>query len=260
MQPKAGNFFPERELKSAAEVCKITNALRMAEAGLAAGLRVLRASKIARTGRLVFCSEPLTSERLRAVIDGAILQLGGIASHTIVAGGKQGCDPHEPGHGPLLANQPIILNIFPRAQNTGYFGDLTRTVVRGHASEAARKLYATVLAGQELAFRKMRPRVPTAEVHRAVQEFFKAEGYATGRRAGRMQGFFHGTGHGLGLDIHEAPRMGVNSTGNLTPGQVITVEPGLYYPGLGGVRLEDVAVVTKTGTRNLTLSQKVFEL
>ena len=156
---------------------------------------------------------PLTSEKLRAVIDTAILQAGGLASHTIVAGGKQGCDPHEAGYGPLRANEPIILDIFPRSQKTGYFGDITRTVVRGRASEAVRKLYDTVRQGQKLAFQKMRPGVPTAEVHRTVQEFFEREGYRTGRRNGRMEGFFHGTGHGLGLEIHEAPRVGPNSAG-----------------------------------------------
>ena len=147
---------------------------------------------------------PLTSEKLRAVIDTAILQAGGLASHTIVAGGSQGCDPHEGGYGPLRANETIILDIFPRSQTTGYFGDITRTVVRGRASEAIRKLYDTVFRGQKLAFQKMRAGVPTKQVHRAVQEFFEREGYRTGRHDGRMQGFFHGTGHGLGLEIHEA--------------------------------------------------------
>jgi Xaa-Pro aminopeptidase len=93
-----------------------------------------------------------------------------------------------------------------------------------------------------------------------VREFFDRQGYKTGKRAGRMEGFFHGTGHGLGLEIHEAPRLGTNSGGVLKPGHVVTVEPGLYYPGLGGVRLEDVALVTDTGFRNLTRFEKVLEV
>jgi Xaa-Pro aminopeptidase len=160
----------------------------------------------------------------------------------------------------LRANEPIILDIFPRSQQTGYFGDLTRTVVRGRASEAIRRLYATVFEGQKLAFGKMRSGVPTAEVHRAVEVYFESQGYRTGKRAGRMEGFFHGTGHGLGLEIHEAPRMGPRSVGKLLPGHVVTVEPGLYYPGLGGVRLEDVALVTDRRPRNLTRIEKVLEL
>ena len=260
VKPRLGNFFPERELKSPAEVARISDALRMAEAGMGEAIRVLRSAKIGRDRRLTYRNAPLTSEKLRAAIDSAIVQEGGLASHTIVAGGKQGCDPHEPGHGPLRAHEPIILDIFPRSQATGYFGDITRTVVRGCASEAIRKLYDTVFQGQQAAFEKMRAGVPTADVHRTVQELFGRLGYKTGKHNGRMQGFFHGTGHGLGLEIHEVPRTGPNSPGVLKRGQVVTVEPGLYYPELGGVRLEDVALVTRRSPRNLTRFEKVFEI
>ncbi|HEV2434729.1 MAG TPA: Xaa-Pro peptidase family protein [Verrucomicrobiae bacterium] len=260
LKPQAG-FFPGREIKSADEVKKISAALAMAEVGMAEGMEVLRGAKIARDRKLIYHGVPLTAECLRAVIDCAILQANGLAANTIVAGGKQGCDPHERGHGPLRAHEPIILDIFPRSQKTGYFGDITRTVVRGRASEGVRKLYATVLQGQKIAFEKIRARVKTAEVHKAVQQFFVQQGYKTGRRDGRMEGFFHGTGHGLGLEIHEAPRMGATSTETLRPGHVVTIEPGLYYPGLGGgVRLEDVALVTTNGARNLTRFEKVLEI
>lgn len=254
------DFFSEREFKSSAEVKKISAALMMAEVGMAEAMQALKSSKIARDRRLLYHGAPLTSEKLRSVIDCAILQAGGLASHTIVAGGRQGCDPHESGHGQLFANELLIIDIFPRSQKTGYFGDITRTVVRGRASEAARKLYDTVYRGQSIAFKKIRADAPTAEIHTAVQEFFKQEGYKTGRINGRMQGFFHGTGHGLGLEIHEAPRIGMTSKGVLKPGHVVTVEPGLYYPEIGGVRLEDVALVTNRTPRNLTQFEKVLEL
>ena len=179
--PRHGSFFPQRECKSAAEVKKISAALIMAEIGMAEAIQVLRRSKIGRGRWLTYHDVPLTSEKLRAVIDTAILQAGGLASRTIVAGGRQGCDPHETGHGPLRANEPIILDIFPRSQKTGYFGDITRTVVRGRASEAVRKLYDTVLQGQKLAFNRMRPGVATREVHQEVKEFFERQGYHTGR-------------------------------------------------------------------------------
>jgi Xaa-Pro aminopeptidase len=257
---KPGAFFPERERKSTAEIKKISAALMMAEVGMAEGIQALKLSKIGKDRRLICRGAPLTSEKLRSIIDTAILQTCGIANHTIVAGGRQGCDPHEPGHGPLRANEPIILDIFPRSQKTGYFGDITRTVVRGRASEPVRKLYDTVLVGQMLGFKKVRADVPTADVHAAVLEFFVAQGYPTGRYNGRMHGFFHGTGHGLGLEIHEAPRMGSNSQGTLREGHVVTVEPGLYYPELGGVRLEDVALVTRRTARNLTRFEKILEI
>jgi len=258
--PRRGAFFPQREQKSSEEAKRITAALTMAEVGLAEAVQVLRNARIGRGNRLFHHHLPLTSEKLRGVIETAIVQASGLASHTIAAGGRQACDPHEPGHGVLRANEPIILDVFPRSQKTGYYGDITRTVVKGQASEAVRRLYDTVWRGQKLAFRKMRAEVPTAEVHCAVQDFFVQQGYKTRRRNGRMEGFFHGTGHGLGLEIHEPPRMNATSTEKLKPGQVVTIEPGLYYPELGGVRLEDVALITKNGPRNLTRFEKVLEL
>jgi Xaa-Pro aminopeptidase len=259
LEPRAA-VFPKREIKSADEVRKISAALMMAEVGMAEGMEVLRRSKIARNRRLIHHGLPLTSEKLRAVIDCAILQACGLAANTIVAGGRQACDPHERGHGPLRAHEPIIIDIFPRSQCTGYFGDITRTVVRGRASEAVNKLYDTVGRGQKIGFEKIRANVPTASVHKAVQDFFAQEGYKTGRRNGRMEGFFHGTGHGLGLEIHESPRVGATSAGKLRAGHVVTVEPGLYYPEIGGVRLEDVALVTAHGAKNLTRFEKVLEI
>lgn len=260
VRARNGNFFPEREIKSAGEVKKISAALMMAEVGMAEGMQVLRNSKAGPGRKLFWRNLPLTSERLRSVIDTAVLQASGLAANTIVAGGRQGCDPHERGYGPLRADEPIILDIFPRSQKTGYFGDITRTVVRGRASEAVKKLYDTVFHAQKIALQKVRAGTSTAEIHQCVQQFFVQRGCPTGKRNGRMEGFFHGTGHGLGLEIHESPRMGANSNGALRAGQVVTVEPGLYYPGIGGVRLEDVALVTPAGAKNLTRFEKVLEI
>jgi Xaa-Pro aminopeptidase len=257
---RKGPFFPERAVKSATEVKKISGALIMAEVGLAEGIHALKNSKIARNKRLIYHNIPLTAEKLRAIIDTAILQAGGLARHTIVAGGRQGCDPHERGHGLLRANEPIVIDVFPRSQKTGYFGDITRTVVRGRASEPVRKLFHTVARGQELAFGQLRAGESGLDVHREIQNFFEQEGYKTGRRNGHMEGFFHGTGHGLGMQIHEAPRVNATSGDVLRAGHVVTVEPGLYYPHLGGVRLEDVAFVTGNGARNLTKFEKVLEV
>lgn len=257
---KEGNFFPEREFKSADEVKKISAALMMAEVGLAEGIQALKNARIGKNRQLMYHNIPLTSEKLRAIIDIAIIQAGGLASHTIVAGGRQGCDPHEQGHGALRANEPIIIDIFPRSQKTGYFGDITRTVVKGRASEPVRKLYHTVARAQEIGFARLEAGVPGSDVHKAVKEFFDSEGYKTGRREGRMQGFFHGTGHGLGLEIHETPRVSATSDDCLRTGHVVTVEPGLYYPELGGVRLEDVAYVGGNRPRNLTKFEKALEL
>jgi Xaa-Pro aminopeptidase len=252
-----GLFWPERAAKTNQELELLIRASRMTEAGLARAMEVLKRSRPGPGNRLRWAGKVLTSEILRAEIDSAVLRAGGQPAGTIVAGGDQACDPHERGSGPLLANSLIILDIFPRDAKSGYFGDLTRTVVRGRASEAQRKLWDTVRAGQALALRRIKAGVDGMEVHQAIQALFVKRGYMTGVRKGRRVGFFHGTGHGLGLEIHEYPRL---QKVKLREREVVTVEPGLYYPGLGGARLEDVVVVTKSGCKMLSRFPKRLEI
>ncbi|MDP9291603.1 MAG: aminopeptidase P family protein, partial [Verrucomicrobiota bacterium] len=225
--------------------------------GMKRAMEVLRASEIGKKNVLRWAGKNLTSEILRAEIDTAILRAGGLPAYTIVAGGEQACDPHERGSGPLRANELIIIDIFPRDVNSSYFGDMTRTVVRGRASEIQRRLWETVKRGQEFALKSMQPGKSGKAVHEAVKKMFADAGFPTEVRDGRNVGFFHGTGHGLGLEIHEEPRFAKT---NFKIGQVLTVEPGLYYPGIGGARIEDVATVTKTGARVLSRFPKVLEL
>jgi len=231
--------------------------LRITEAGLGRAMEVLKSSKPASQKRLRWNGKTLTSEILRAEIDSAILRAGGNPTGTIVAGGDQACDPHERGHGPLHADSLIILDVFPRDAKTGYFGDMTRTVLRGRASEAQRKLWETVKAGQALALRRIKAGVDGMAIHKAIQQFFISCGFPTEVRNGRRVGFFHGTGHGLGLEIHEHPRL---QKVVLKDRQVLTVEPGLYYPGVGGARQEDVVMVTKTGSKILSRFPKQLEI
>jgi Xaa-Pro aminopeptidase len=252
-----GLFWAEREAKSEDELQLMRRALAITEKGLARAIEVLRGSKPGRAKKLSWSGRTLTSEVLRAEIDSAILRAGGLPANTIVAGGDQACDPHERGFGPLKADSLIILDIFPRDAKTGYFGDMTRTVVRGRASEEQRRLWETVRAGQALALKKMKAGVDGLKVHNEVKRFFTDRGFPTEIRNGRQVGFFHGTGHGLGLEIHEYPRFQKTV---FKPGQVLTVEPGLYYPGLGGARVEDVVVVTKSGTRMLSRFEKRLEI
>lgn len=252
-----GLFWPEREAKTEEELKLMRQALQITEAGMARAMEVLGVSRPGAAKKLMWSGKALTSEGLRAEIDSAILRAGGLPANTIVAGGNQACDPHERGSGPLKANSLIILDIFPRAAKTGYFGDMTRTVVRGRASEAQRKLWQTVREGQELALRKMKPGVDGLDLHNEVKQFFTDRGFPTEVRGGQHVGFFHGTGHGLGLEIHEFPRFQKTV---FKPGQVLTVEPGLYYPGVGGARIEDVVAVTKSGTRMLSRFEKRLEI
>jgi Xaa-Pro aminopeptidase len=256
-----GGVFPQRALKSPEEVKKISAAQLMAEVGLAEGIQALKQSRISRDRKLIYRNAAFTSERLRAIIDTAIVQAGGQISHTIVAGGRQGCDPHEVGHGPLLADEPIVLDIFPRSQRTGYHGDITRTVVRGRASDAVRRAFQAVQEAQEVAFRMMKSAASCRKVHEGVQEHFRQRGYKTSRTKGAFHGFFHGTGHGIGLELHEAPNIGPRSQETLANRMTVTVEPGLYYPEMGGgVRLEDVVVIQNGRPKNLTKFEKVLEV
>src|SRR5438477_4708039 len=257
LETSNGLFWPAREKKTAEEIRLLERALRMTETGMKRGMEILKESKPGTGKKLKWSGKTLTSEILRAEIDSEILRAGGVPTNTIVAGGDQACDPHERGFGPLRADSLIILDIFPRDGKTGYWGDMTRTVVRGRASEEQRRLWETVRAGQELALKKMKPGVDGLKLHNEVKQLFTDRGYPTEVRGGRQVGFFHGTGHGLGLEIHEFPRFQKTV---FKPGQVLTVEPGLYYPGIGGARLEDVVVLTKNGTRMLSRFEKRLEI
>src|SRR6476620_954333 len=252
-----GLFWPEREAKTDEELKLMRRALQITEAGMARAMEVLKASKPGAGKKLVWSGKTLTSEVLRAEIDSAVLRAGGLPANTIVAGGDQACDPHERGSGPLKANSLIILDIFPRDAKSGYFGDMTRTVVRGRASDEQRRLWETVREGQEMALRKMKPGVDGLNLHNEVKLLFTDRGFPTEIRDGKQVGFFHGTGHGLGLEIHEFPRFQKTV---FKVGQVLTVEPGLYYPGLGGVRIEDLVAITKNGIRMLSRLENRLEI
>ncbi|MCW5549873.1 MAG: aminopeptidase P family protein [Opitutaceae bacterium] len=254
-----GPMFPEREIKTAAEAAAIREGNRFSAVGFTVAEKILRASRI--KGRsLSYQGQPLTSERLRFAIESAILAEGGRPDDTIVAGGDQACDPHERGFGPLRPHQLIIIDIFPRVVATGYFGDMTRTYLKGRASEAQRRLCATVKAAHGRAIKAVRAGVDGRAVHQEVVATFDAAGYRTEHGKNGSTGFFHGTGHGLGLAVHEAPSLSARVSMPLKKGAVVTIEPGLYYPGLGGCRIEDVVQVTATGVKMLSKHPYTWEI
>lgn len=190
---------------------------------------------------------PLTSEILRAVIEVALLERGCDAVDTIVAGGFAAADPHARGTGPLPANAPIVIDIFPRSRSSRYFADMTRTVLKGEASLEVEEMYNAVLDAQLTGLGAIRAGVSGSEVHSRVCQVFHDHGYP--EREGK--GFIHSTGHGVGLNVHERPSLGL-AEDILEVNNVVTVEPGLYYPEIGGIRLEDLVVVTEQGIENLT--------
>lgn len=247
----SGLLFPEREVKTAAEAAAVREGNRLCSVGYRVAEDVLRRARI--KGRtLVHQGKLLTSERLRFLIETAIKEQGGDARDTIVAGGDQACDPHERGTGPLRPHELIIIDIFPRHLKSGYYGDMTRTYLKGRPREVQRRLVATVRRAQQDALRAVRAGIDGRTIHQGIVDFFTAEGYETKRNATGAVGFFHGTGHGLGLAVHDpGARIGPVSA-KLKAGSILTVEPGLYYPGLGGCRWEDVVHVTATGSKMLS--------
>jgi Xaa-Pro aminopeptidase len=258
LETKREPFFERRVIKTGDEIAHIEAAQRATEEAVAAAHAALRAAE-PRGGVLWLEGAPLTSERIKKLINVKLMERDCVAQHTIVAGGEQACDPHNEGSGPLSADRSIIFDVFPRSAVTRYFADMSRTVIRGRPSSELRRLYQAVKDAQEEAVAKICDGADGTIIHQGICERFEAAGYRTGLVNGRMQGYFHGTGHGVGLDIHEAPR--ISRTGSiLQEGHIVTVEPGLYYPGLGAVRIEDMVLVTNDGCRNLTNFPKTFEL
>lgn len=258
LETKKEPFYERRAVKTEEEVRYIEAVQRATEEAVAAAHAALRAASL-RDGVLWLEGAPLTSERIKKLINVRLMERDCVAQHTIVAGGDQACDPHQEGNGPLPAGRSIIFDVFPRSGQTRYFADMSRTVVRGKATPELKRLYQTVNNAQEEAIAQIRDGADGARIHQRICDRFDAAGYRTGLVNGRMQGYFHGTGHGVGLDIHEAPR--ISRTGSsLQEGHIVTVEPGLYYPGLGAVRIEDLVLVTRDGCRNLTNYPKTFEL
>ncbi|MDH4085595.1 MAG: Xaa-Pro peptidase family protein [Nitrospira sp.] len=258
LKPKRDPFYEQRVLKTAEEVRHIEDAQRATEEAVAAAHTLLRRAEI-KDEQLWLDGEVVTSERIKKFVNVKLMERDCIAQHTIVAGGEQACDPHNEGSGPLPAHRSIIFDVFPRSATSRYFADMSRTVIRGKVSQELKRLYGAVKDAQEDAIDKIKDGADGMKIHQGICARFEKAGYKTGLVNGRMQGYFHGTGHGVGLDIHEAPR--ISRTGSLLQeGHVVTVEPGLYYPGLGAVRIEDMVLVTKDGCRNLTNFPKIFEL
>ena len=251
-------FFKERLKKKPEEVNYIRDSLKKTAMAMGLAIRMIASSEI-KKDKLFLNGNVLTSERVKGEINAGLSRLGFSAEHTIVAPGIQSSMPHHTGEGPLFAGKPIVIDIFPRSQKNGYFGDMTRTVVKGEPSKELNRMYQTVLKGQKLAMSLIKAGVKSREVHEAVVEFFKKCGFETGTNNGKREGFIHSTGHGLGLEIHEPPRIGPGDD-VLEEGNVVTVEPGLYYERLGGIRIEDVVLVKRKGCLNLTRFPKKFRV
>jgi len=239
-----------RSVKTREEIEWIKKAQNCCEAAMQSAIDLIRRAGIRRGVLTDFGSDqPLTSEQVRTAIERTLIDCGCEAEGTIVAGGKGAADPHNAGRGVLWVDESIVIDIFPRLKMERYYADMTRTVARGSPSQALSEMYDAVLDAQTAALGVVRTGVSGEEVHDAACDIFEDAGY--------RELFIHSTGHGVGLDVHEEPHIGVGGE-MLKAGNVITVEPGLYDPEIGGIRIEDLVVVTKSGCENLTTIGKRF--
>ncbi len=260
VQVAKGTIFPERAVKTKDEIRKIRQSQHAAVEAMQAATRLIGGCRTDSRGRLCRRGRVLTSADVRTAIEQVLLAHGCTAQQTIVAGGKQAADPHCSGRGALRAHEAIVMDIFPRHKEHGYWGDLTRSVVKGRPHVRLQQMYDAVNAAQAVALRRVKAGVGVATIHRAAADELRRRGFETKAEKGKLTGFFHSTGHGVGLEIHEGPVLRSSSKERLRAGNVITVEPGLYYPRIGGIRIEDTVVVTRTGYRYLARCPRDFLL
>jgi Xaa-Pro aminopeptidase len=243
-------FLPARAIKKEHEIMELRRAAQITSEAMEAARQILIQSQIAPDNTLLFKGTPLTSEFLRHHIELFCFQHGALAENTIVSCGSQSAFPHEEGFGVLYAQSFIVIDIFPRLKSSGYFGDMTRTYIKGTPSPQQKRLHASVLEAHRQSVLCVRAGASAGEIHARNVAFFEKQGFPTRIADDSCTGFIHNTGHGVGLDIHEEPRLSPKS-GQLSKGMIITIEPGLYYPD-GGVRIEDTLLVCEEDGEKLT--------
>jgi Xaa-Pro aminopeptidase len=231
-----GTIDQMRAKKTPEEIRLIQSVQKKTERAMAYGISLIRNATV-KKGVLYQDGSPLTSELVRTAMHKQLMDDGCRAVETIISCGEDTAFPHIIGSGPLKSNMPIVIDMFPRDEATGYYADMTRTVSKGKPDQQIIDMYEAVKEAQQIGISHIKAGVPGADAHNAVVDYFKSRGYESDTR-----GFIHNLGHGVGLQVHEFPTVGP-AGGALEPGFVVTVEPGLYYPGVGGIRLEDMGAV-----------------
>lgn len=240
-------FVPERVRKNKKEIAYIHDNLRHISAAFSLIERILRTSRI-KDGKLILRGKVLTSEYIKEQVEKFLFRKGmEDIEGMIISSGAQAAMPHHKGSGPIRANATIICDIFFRNRKNRYFGDMTRTYVKGSPSKKILAMQDAVARAQDAALSKIKAGMSAKEVYGASAKAIRDAGFDVGNK-----GYIHGLGHGVGLELHEAPYASPNSPHILEVGNILTVEPGLYYPHIGGVRIEDVVVVTANGYKKLS--------
>jgi Xaa-Pro aminopeptidase len=241
-----GTIRSMRAKKNKNEILWMKNVQKTTENAMGRAVSLIREATV-KKGILYVDKKPLTAEFIKFSMHSLLLQHGCTAVDTIVSCGEESSIPHMTGTGPLKSDQPIVIDIFPVEEKSGYYADMTRTVVKGEPSTEILEMYAALREAKKLGISQVKAGISGADIHQAVVDFFKECGYDS-----NLRGFIHNLGHGVGLQIHELPTVGPAGKA-LESGNVITIEPGLYYPGIGGVRLEDIGLVTKKGFEKFTV-------
>jgi Xaa-Pro aminopeptidase len=248
VQPDRKLFDSRRRTKNETEIAGLRRAQRACEAALDAARELLRNAKS--NGTLVLDGEPLTCERIRMEVERIFGEHGAFADEFTVSHGAQTAIGHEPGHGAILAGEPIVFDLFPRDRATGVFTDMTRTYVVGEPPAEIVEWHALCKEALDRVVAAVKPGVNGRTLMKIAADLFEEHGHPTQftKKPGEVldRGFFHSLGHGVGLEVHEHPYLS-RVGDDLVEGDVIALEPGLYRPGLGGVRLEDIAIVTADG-------------
>jgi Xaa-Pro aminopeptidase len=249
-----------RRVKTKGQIQAIEQAQRCCESVFAMVRSLLAGCPV--KGEILFHEgRMLTAQKVRSMIEVFLLESGFETADTIFAPGRGGADPHWRGEGPIHTGVPIVMDVFPRSRQSRYHSDMSRTFVVGRATKSVREMHAAVVEAQDTAFNRLKNGVALSDVHQAVCDLFKKRGYPVpGGGKFPRRGFLHGTGHGLGLQVHEAPSVSVTAD-IFQPGDVVTIEPGLYDRRVGGMRIEDVAVCMPDGSvRNLTNFPRDLEI
>jgi Xaa-Pro aminopeptidase len=246
-------FDERRRRKSASEIAGLRRAQAACEAALDVARDLLRRAEP--NDVLTLGGEPLTSERIKLEIERVFSEHGVVGDDFIVSHGAQTAVGHELGSGALRPNEPIVFDLFPRDRETGVYSDMTRTYVVGEPSDELREYHRLVKEALERTTAATKPSVNGRELMQLACDLFHEHGYKTQLHKEPDEvldsGFFHGLGHGVGLEVHEKPALS-RAGDDLVPGDVITLEPGLYRAGYGGVRLEDILIVTEDGAEVVT--------